>query len=38
LGAAGAALAEALDSMKGLSREQIRSRRREKFLAIGRNL
>jgi acetyl-CoA carboxylase carboxyl transferase subunit alpha len=36
--ATGEALAGALSGLKGLSREEIRARRREKFLAIGRNL
>jgi acetyl-CoA carboxylase carboxyl transferase subunit alpha len=34
----GDALAGALESLKGLSREEIRARRQRKFLAIGRNL
>jgi acetyl-CoA carboxylase carboxyl transferase subunit alpha len=34
----GEAIAEALDGLKGLSRDDIRARRQQKFLAIGRNL
>jgi acetyl-CoA carboxylase carboxyl transferase subunit alpha len=36
--AAGAAIAEALDEIKGLDREAVRRQRREKFLAIGRTI
>ncbi|KPL54016.1 acetyl-CoA carboxylase carboxyl transferase subunit alpha [Prosthecomicrobium hirschii] len=36
--AAGAAIAEAFAGMAGLSREEVRRQRREKFLAIGRVL
>ncbi len=36
--ATGDALAGALESLKGLSREEVRARRQRKFLAIGRNL
>ncbi|MCW5682138.1 MAG: acetyl-CoA carboxylase carboxyltransferase subunit alpha [Xanthobacteraceae bacterium] len=36
--AAGKAIASALAGFNGLPREQIRAQRREKFLAIGRNL
>ncbi|MBT9291182.1 acetyl-CoA carboxylase carboxyltransferase subunit alpha [Prosthecodimorpha staleyi] len=36
--AAGAAIAEAFGAMAGLSREDVRRQRREKFLAIGRVL
>jgi acetyl-CoA carboxylase carboxyl transferase subunit alpha len=36
--AAGEALAGALDGLHGLSRQEIRARREQKFLAIGRNL
>jgi acetyl-CoA carboxylase carboxyl transferase subunit alpha len=36
--ATGEALAGALESLKGLSREEVRARRQRKFLAIGRNL
>jgi acetyl-CoA carboxylase carboxyl transferase subunit alpha len=34
----GAALAAAMRGLQGLSREEIRARRQQKFLAIGRNL
>jgi acetyl-CoA carboxylase carboxyl transferase subunit alpha len=36
--ATGAAIAAALDDLRGLDREQIRRRRREKFLEIGRSI
>jgi acetyl-CoA carboxylase carboxyl transferase subunit alpha len=36
--ATGEALAGALDSLQGLSRDEIKARRQQKFLAIGRNL
>src|SRR6202165_1466728 len=35
---AGEAIAGALDGLHGLSRQEIRARREQKFLAIGRNL
>src|SRR5476651_1497234 len=38
IAATGEAIAGALDSLKGLSREEIKARRQQKFLAIGRNL
>jgi acetyl-CoA carboxylase carboxyl transferase subunit alpha len=38
IAATGAALATALEGLKGLPREEIRNRRQRKFLAIGRNL
>lgn len=38
IAAAGAAIAEALEGLAGLSPDELRRRRREKFLAIGRNL
>jgi acetyl-CoA carboxylase carboxyl transferase subunit alpha len=38
IAATGEALATALAALKGLSREEIRTRRQRKFLAIGRNL
>jgi acetyl-CoA carboxylase carboxyl transferase subunit alpha len=38
IAAAGEALAGALDGLHGLSRQEIRARREQKFLAIGRNL
>jgi acetyl-CoA carboxylase carboxyl transferase subunit alpha len=38
IGAAGEAIAAALDGLQGLSRQEIRARREQKFLAIGRNL
>jgi acetyl-CoA carboxylase carboxyl transferase subunit alpha len=38
IAAAGEALAAALDGLHGLSRQEIRARREQKFLAIGRNL
>jgi acetyl-CoA carboxylase carboxyl transferase subunit alpha len=38
ISAAGEALAGALDGLHGLSRQEIRARREQKFLAIGRNL
>jgi hypothetical protein len=36
--AAGGAIAEALAELKGLSCETVRRQRRDKFLAIGRDL
>jgi acetyl-CoA carboxylase carboxyl transferase subunit alpha len=36
--AAGEAIAAAMDGLHGLSRQEIRARREQKFLAIGRNL
>jgi acetyl-CoA carboxylase carboxyl transferase subunit alpha len=38
IAATGEAIAGALDSLKGLSRAEIKARRQQKFLAIGRNL
>jgi acetyl-CoA carboxylase carboxyl transferase subunit alpha len=38
IAAAGEAIAGALDGLHGLSRQEIRARREQKFLAIGRNL
>ena len=38
IAATGDAVAAALDDLKGLSREQIKAERQQKFLAIGRNL
>ena len=38
IAAAGEAIAGALDSLRGLSRDEIKARRQQKFLAIGRNL
>ena len=38
IAATGEAIGGALDSLKGLSREEIKTRRQQKFLAIGRNL
>jgi acetyl-CoA carboxylase carboxyl transferase subunit alpha len=38
IAAAGEAIAGALGGLKGLSREEIKARRQQKFLAIGRNL
>ena len=38
IAATGEAIGGALDSLKGLSREEIKARRQQKFLAIGRNL
>jgi acetyl-CoA carboxylase carboxyl transferase subunit alpha len=35
---AGDAIAEALDGLRGLSPDEVRSRRQQKFIAIGRNL
>jgi len=34
----GAAIAEALEDLRGLDREAVRRRRRQKFLSIGRSL
>lgn len=36
--AAGEAIGEALDELKGLDRGAVRQQRREKFLAIGRTI
>jgi acetyl-CoA carboxylase carboxyl transferase subunit alpha len=38
IAATGEAIGGALDSLKGLSRDEIKARRQQKFLAIGRNL
>jgi acetyl-CoA carboxylase carboxyl transferase subunit alpha len=38
IAATGRAIAEALDELKGLDRETVRRKRREKFLAIGRTI
>ena len=38
IAAAGEAIAGAFDSLRGLSRDEIKARRQQKFLAIGRNL
>jgi acetyl-CoA carboxylase carboxyl transferase subunit alpha len=38
IAAAGEAIVEALAELKGLSRETLRRQRRDKFLAIGRDL
>jgi acetyl-CoA carboxylase carboxyl transferase subunit alpha len=38
IAAAGDAIGEAFDSLKGLDRETVRRQRREKFLAIGRTI
>ena len=38
IAAAGEEIANALDGLKGLPREEIKARRQQKFLAIGRNL
>ena len=38
IAAAGEAIADALDELKGLDRETVRRQRREKFLAIGRTI
>jgi acetyl-CoA carboxylase carboxyl transferase subunit alpha len=38
IGAVGETIARALDEMNGLTPQQLRLQRREKFLAIGRNL
>ena len=38
IAAAGEAIDAAFDRLKGLSREEIKARRQQKFLAIGRNL
>jgi acetyl-CoA carboxylase carboxyl transferase subunit alpha len=38
IAATGEAIAGALGGLKGLSREEIKARRQQKFLAIGRNL
>jgi acetyl-CoA carboxylase carboxyl transferase subunit alpha len=38
IAATGEALDAALERLKGLSREEIKARRQQKFLAIGRNL
>jgi len=38
IAATGEAIAAAIDDLKGLSREQIKAGRQQKFLAIGRNL
>jgi acetyl-CoA carboxylase carboxyl transferase subunit alpha len=38
IAATGDAIAMAIGGLKGLSRDEIRARRQQKFLAIGRNL
>ena len=38
IAAAGDAIGEALDDLKGLDREAVRRQRREKFLAVGRSI
>jgi acetyl-CoA carboxylase carboxyl transferase subunit alpha len=38
IAATGEAIASALNDLKGLSREQIKAERQQKFLASGRNL
>src|SRR6266699_1668891 len=38
IASAGAAIAEALENLRGLDREAVRRQRREKFLSIGRSL
>ena len=38
IAATGEAVAQALDELKGLGRDAVRAQRREKFLAMGRNL
>ena len=38
IAATGDAIAAALDELHGLNRDEIRARRHQKFLAIGRNL
>jgi acetyl-CoA carboxylase carboxyl transferase subunit alpha len=38
IAAAGEAIAQALGALGGLSRDAVRTQRREKFLAMGRSL